>query len=204
MKNKYEIKPTLDHENCIVDALGRFKKIEQAENFIKTKMINQPNIVTWKTLLGAIRSYGTVQQAMRIGEIALKLDPNDSSIYILLGNIYSKFKLWNEQIKILELMKERGIKKTPGITSTPGEYGEELQHFYANNNSKHPRIKEILEKMKEINNRLIEHGYIPDTSWVNENISEEEKKTKLCYHSERFALAYALIITPPGKTNLSL
>jgi len=26
MKNKYEIKPTLDHENCIVDALGRFKK----------------------------------------------------------------------------------------------------------------------------------------------------------------------------------
>jgi len=65
--------------------------------------------------------------------------------------------------------------------------------------SKHPRINEILEKMKEINNRLIEHGYIPDTSWVNENISEEEKKTKLCYHSERFALAYARIITPPGK-----
>jgi len=97
-------------------------------------MINQPNIVTWKTLLGAIRSYGTVQQAKRVGEIALKLDPKDSSIYILIGNIYSKFKLWNEQIKILELMKERGIKKIPGITSTPGEYGEELQQFYTNDN----------------------------------------------------------------------
>ena len=114
MKNKYQIKPNLEHETSYIDALGRSQKIQQAKEYLKTKMINKPTIVPFTTLLGAIRSYGTLEDAKEIGEMALKIDPYASAIYVLLGNTYAKFGRFDEKNKILDLMKERGIKKIPG------------------------------------------------------------------------------------------
>ena len=54
--------------------------------------------------------------------------------------------------------------------------------------------------MKEMENELNKLKYNPDTSWILHDVSEKEKKEKLCHHSERYALAFALLITPPGKT----
>jgi len=49
-------------------------------------------------------------------------------------------------------------------------------------------------------NELKKLKYKSDTSWVLDDVSEEENKKNFCLHSERYALAYALLITPPGKT----
>ncbi|KAL5709276.1 Pentatricopeptide repeat-containing protein [Ranunculus cassubicifolius] len=41
-------------------------------------------------------------------------------------------------------------------------------------------------------------GYIPDTSCVPHNVEEEEKEEFLYNHSEKFAIAFALLNTDPG------
>jgi len=44
-----------------------------------------------------------------------------------------------------------------------------------------------------------EAGYVPDTRWVLHNLEEEEEKEEsLCFHSEKLAIAFGLISTPPG------
>ncbi|CAA6657740.1 unnamed protein product [Spirodela intermedia] len=43
-------------------------------------------------------------------------------------------------------------------------------------------------------------GYVPDTRYVLHDIDEEAKERSLMYHSERLAIAFGLISTPPGTT----
>ena len=46
------------HYNCVVDALGRAGRLEEAEGLIKR--MEEPNEVTWITSLGACRVAGDV------------------------------------------------------------------------------------------------------------------------------------------------
>ncbi|XP_010526944.1 PREDICTED: pentatricopeptide repeat-containing protein At2g15690-like [Tarenaya hassleriana] len=41
--------------------------------------------------------------------------------------------------------------------------------------------------------------YVPDTRWVHHDIDEEAKEQALLHHSERLAVAYGLISTPPRQ-----
>ena len=52
--------------------------------------------------------------------------------------------------------------------------------------------------LEEIAARLRLEGYMPHTTNVLADIEEEEKETALNYHSERLAIAFALLNTAPG------
>ncbi len=41
-------------------------------------------------------------------------------------------------------------------------------------------------------------GFKPDTSFVLHDVEDEEKEEHLCYHSEKLAIGFGLIRTPPG------
>jgi hypothetical protein len=41
-------------------------------------------------------------------------------------------------------------------------------------------------------------GYVPDITFMLHDVEEEEKLFHLCHHSEKLAIAYGLISTPPG------
>lgn len=56
------------------------------------------------------------------------------------------------------------------------------------------------EKFKGLNGQMREAGYVPDTRYVLHDIDEEAKEQALQYHSERLAIAYGLISTPPRTT----
>ncbi|KAJ0792708.1 putative DYW domain-containing protein [Helianthus annuus] len=51
----------------------------------------------------------------------------------------------------------------------------------------------LVKKIKEI-------GHVLDTSHVLLYVDEQEREVKLQYHSEKLALAFALLKTPPGST----
>ncbi|KAF5820238.1 putative DYW domain-containing protein [Helianthus annuus] len=51
----------------------------------------------------------------------------------------------------------------------------------------------LVKEIKEI-------GYVPDMSHVLLYVDEQEREVKLQYHSEKLALAFALLKTPPGST----
>lgn len=60
--------------------------------------------------------------------------------------------------------------------------------------------RETYEKVRELHKEIREIGYIPDTRCVLHDIDEEAKEQSLMYHSERLAIAFGLISTPPGTT----
>lgn len=60
--------------------------------------------------------------------------------------------------------------------------------------------REAYEKVRELHKLISAAGYVPDTSFVLHDIEEEAKKEALMYHSERLAIAFGLISTPPGTT----
>lgn len=60
--------------------------------------------------------------------------------------------------------------------------------------------REAYEKVRELHVKIREVGYVPDTRFVLHDIEEEAKEEALMYHSERLAIAFGLITTPPGTT----
>uniref|UniRef100_A0A7C9E7F8 DYW domain-containing protein n=1 Tax=Opuntia streptacantha TaxID=393608 RepID=A0A7C9E7F8_OPUST len=59
---------------------------------------------------------------------------------------------------------------------------------------KNPTLYKDDEKYKAA---MKEQGYVPDTRYVLHDIDQEAKEQALLYHSERLAIAYGLISTPP-------
>lgn len=42
-------------------------------------------------------------------------------------------------------------------------------------------------------------GYLPDTNLVLQDVDEQDKEQILCGHSEKLAVAFGLLNTPPGS-----
>jgi len=157
--------------------------------------MEQPDIVTWLSLLGGCRWKNDIERAERAAENALKLDPQDASIYVLLSNIYSVAGRWDDVDKIRSIMREKEIKKIPGQTWI--EINGKVHTFMVDDNS-HKQSNEIKTKMKILYNEMKESGYIPNTKFVTHEMNEEDKEDHLCSHSEKLAIGLGLMKTPPG------
>ena len=151
-----------------------------------------------ENLVGSCRKYNDLERAERVAINALKLDPLDASIYVLLANIYSVVGRWDDALKVREKMKDGRIKKIPGqiVIVVDGK----VRSLIANDKS-HPQIKEIREELRRLNNMMKLAGYVPYTKIVLHDVDEEEKEELLCGHSEKLAIAFGLISTP-GTTLL--
>ncbi|XP_047086068.1 uncharacterized protein LOC124697532 [Lolium rigidum] len=58
--------------------------------------------------------------------------------------------------------------------------------------------KEAYEKVRELHEEIRAAGYVPDTRFMLHDIDEGAKERALMYHSERLAIAFGLVSTPPG------
>ncbi|KAG0469282.1 hypothetical protein HPP92_018610 [Vanilla planifolia] len=194
MTNRYGLQPTLKHYTCIVDLLGRAGCLVEAEALIKSMNVEADGVI-WKTLLSACRIHKNVEMAERVAEHVLELDPNDSASYVLISNIRAGAARWSEVSNVRTTMKDRKIKKEPGVSWM--ELKGQVHQFLMSNIS-HPRQREIEEFLSELMNRLKEHGYTPDASMVLHDMEDEEKECSLIHHSEKLAIAFAIISLPHG------
>ncbi|KAJ6821593.1 pentatricopeptide repeat-containing protein, chloroplastic [Iris pallida] len=198
MRDEHGMEPTAEHYACIVDLLSRAGQLDRARHIIEEEMkpgIDQTG--AWSSLLGACR----VHQNVELGEIAanhlFRLEPNVASHYVLLSNIYSAAGLWEKADGVRKKMKEKGVKKEPGCSWV--EVGNEVHEFMVAD-SVHPQSLKLHSYLEELWERMREKGYVPDTSCVLHNIGEEEKELLLCGHSERLAIAFGILNSPPGST----
>ncbi|PON47999.1 DYW domain containing protein [Trema orientale] len=197
MKVDYGVEPIPDHYACIVDLLGRAGKVEEAFQLVNTMPSNFDKAGAWSSLLGACRNHQNVE----IGEIAaenlLQLEPNVASHYVLLSNIYSSAGFWDKAMDVRRRMKELGVRKEPGCSWI--EFGDEVHKFLAGDGS-HPQSEKLHEFLEALSVKMKTEGYVPDTSCVLHNVDEEAKETLLCGHSEKLAIAFGILNTPPGTT----
>ena len=76
----------------------------------------EPDKAGWGTLLNACRVHGNVELGECAGDKLLGLDPGDSGTYALLSNIYATRNRWDDVQRVRWLMREKGIRKTPGCS----------------------------------------------------------------------------------------
>lgn len=196
MSRDFGIEPRIEHYGCMVDILGRAGLIEEAFQFIKNMPI-QPNAVIWRTLLASCKVHKNVE----IGEESLKqliiLEPTHSGDYILLSNIYASVGRWEDALKVRGEMKEKGIKKTPGCSLI--ELDGVIHEFFAEDNV-HSQSEEIYNAIEDMMKQIKSAGYVPNTAEARLDAEEDDKESSVSHHSEKLAIAFGLIKSPPGTT----
>lgn len=194
MVRDYRIVPTIQHYTCMVDLLGHCGRLDEAYNLIM-QMRAMPDSGVWGALLNSCKIHGNVE----LGEVALEklieLDPDDSGNYVILSNIYAQAGKWEGVARLRKLMIDRGIKK--GTAYSWIEVKNKVYAFLSGDTS-HPDSDAIYTELKRLEGRMKEAGYVPDTGSVFHDVEDDEKTNMVCSHSERLAIAFGLISTPPG------
>ncbi|KAJ0982979.1 hypothetical protein J5N97_011234 [Dioscorea zingiberensis] len=195
MRKDHVVEPTPDHYACVVDLLGRAGKLEEAYHLITTMKPGTQQAEVWCSLLGSCRTHGDVELGETAANHLFQLEPNVASHYVLLSNIYAAAGLWDKAMEVRKKMKELGVKKEPGCSWI--EVGDQVHQFRAGD-SLHPQSARLHSFLEKLWTRMRKEGYVPDTSCVLHNVDEDEKELILCGHSEKLAIAFGILNTPPG------
>ncbi|KAM7270066.1 hypothetical protein ACFE04_029280 [Oxalis oulophora] len=193
---KCKVEPKISHYVTMVDLFGRAGLLDRAERFIKEMPI-KPTAAVWGALLGACRMHKNTDLGVYAADRIFELDPHNSGPHVVLYNIYASAGRWAEAAKVRLMMKESGVKKEPACSWVEIE---NAVHTFVADDFAHPLIKEIHKMWEGLYRKIKEIGYVPDASNVLLHVNQEERETKLQYHSEKLALAFALLKTPPGST----
>ena len=196
MRLDYSIEPTMKHYTLVVDLLGRAGQLDDAMKFIQRMPIS-PDFVTWGALFCACRAHKNIKMAELVSQKLLQLEPKHPGSYVFLSNVYAAVGRWEDVERVRMLMQNQAVDKDPGWSYI--EVGGQVHSFVAGDHA-HMYAREIYLKLEEIVAGAREQGYMPETGWVLHNIEEEEKEDALGSHSEKLALAFALIHTSPGTT----
>lgn len=186
MINDYQIIPGSEHYSAMVDLFGRSGRLKEAVEFIESMEI-EPDSAVWEALLTASRHHGNVALMIHAGEHLLKLNPGNSMVNRLLSQAYSmrvrsanplkeRSPPWNKDTKkdcgcsLLEL-KNMVYSFVSGDRSTPGFDSLCIWLRSITGNTKMPNLNKI------------------------PSIHEEDEEEILGLHSEKLALAFALVTT---------
>ncbi|XP_020571120.1 pentatricopeptide repeat-containing protein At4g21065-like [Phalaenopsis equestris] len=194
MSRDFGVQPRIEHYGCMVDLFSRAGMVEEAMEFVGAMPI-KPNPVIWRTLIAACRVHGKLELGERITKQLINQEPLYGSNYVLLSNFYALNKRWEKKWDIRKSMDQQGMRKAPGFSSF--ELNGEIYEFVAGG-EKLSHYQEIYEMVEEISKKLMGAGFMAATSEMLLDIHEEDKEDALHWHSEKLAIAFALLRTPPG------
>ncbi|KAK6123210.1 hypothetical protein DH2020_043067 [Rehmannia glutinosa] len=194
MKEQFGIDRTQEHYACMIDVLSRAGKLDKAMDLINN-MPFEANGAIWGALLGAAKIHKDVELGQHAAEMLYTLEPEKSGTHVLLANIYASTGLWENVAKVRRLMKDSKVKKEPGMSWM--EVKDNIYTFIVGDRS-HPRSEEIYAKLDELGHLMAKAGYVPMLEIDLHHVEKKEKELLLSYHSEKLAVAFGLIATPPG------
>ncbi|KAK6230062.1 hypothetical protein QUC31_001580 [Theobroma cacao] len=194
MIRDYGIIPEIEHYGCMVDLFSRAGLLQEAHEFIMNMPI-KPNGVVWGALLGGCKVHKNIKLAEEATRHLAQLDPLNDGYYVVLSNIYAEAERWEDVARVRKLMKNRGVKKTPGCSSI---VVDGVIHEFVAGDDTHSQADEIFGTWEKLLSHMKLRGYVPDTSVVLLDIEEKEKEKFLYRHSEKLALCFGLVNTRPG------
>eukprot|EP00257_Ricinus_communis_P019649 XP_015578697.1 pentatricopeptide repeat-containing protein At1g71420 [Ricinus communis] len=189
MSDRHGIFPQLDHYACMVDILGRAGRVFEAKELIST-MPMEPDAVVWSALLGSCRKHGETYLAKLAADRLKQLEPRNSLGYVQMSNIYSSGGSYTAAGFIRNEMRGSRVKKEPGLSWIEID---NTVHEFASGGRRHPQRKAICCRLDVLIGQLKEKGYVPETSSAMHDIEEEHKEEQLYHHSEKLALAFAVM-----------
>ncbi|OIT37391.1 PREDICTED: pentatricopeptide repeat-containing protein At3g53360, mitochondrial-like [Nicotiana attenuata] len=158
MTQVYGITPRTDHLACIVSLFARKGQTKEAYGFIKS-FPGEPDKVVWRCLLSGCKANRDFILGKYAAEKILGIDPDDTSAYIVLSNIYAELQMWDETAKMRKLIKEKSLKKETGYSWT--ELQNKIYTFSACNimSLQESYLHQVLTGLTA---QLFDSGYVPD------------------------------------------
>ncbi|MED6137998.1 hypothetical protein PIB30_070218 [Stylosanthes scabra] len=179
IRNNHNIELTKDHFACMIDLLGRSKRVEEAAKLIEE-----------------------VEMAEKVLKKIHEIAPGDGGTHVLLTNLYASAGKWNQVIEMKSTIRDLKLKKSPAMSWV--DVDREVHTFMAGDFS-HPRAHEIFNTLHDLVEKVKILGYNPDTRFVLQHLDDDEKKlSSLYYHSEKLAIAFALWKTGSRRTSIRI
>lgn len=194
MSCEYSVKPTIDHYDCMIDIYSRAGLLEEALELIKS-MPFEPDAMSWKSLLGGCWMHRNLKLGKIAAENLLQLDPDDTSNYVIMFNLYASFGKWEEAAQFRKMMTERDLRKSVSCSwiTAKGKV-----HQFVVGDKHHPQTEEIYSVLRKFS--------FPPKISENSLLTEDdvscgfpEREEHLLDHSERLAIAFGLISTPSNS-----
>ena len=115
---------------------------------------------------------------------------------MILSNLCARAERWEDVNYLRKLMKDKGVVKVPGCSSV--EVNNAVHEFFSGE-----RVQSVSTDLLWALDKLVKElklvGYVPDISLVfRADVEDEDKEITLRYHSEKLAIAFGLLISPPG------
>nr|GLL45206.1 pentatricopeptide repeat-containing protein At5g55740, chloroplastic [Ipomoea trifida] len=139
MVSVYNVKPSMQHYGCLATLLSRCGNVYEALHVVQ-KMPFDPDGHALGSLLAACRELGESELEEHIAKALIKMFPDNSGNYVALSNAYATSGRWDEVSELRDLMKRKGLRKSPGCSWI--QNGNELHAFVAGDRS-HLQTPEI-------------------------------------------------------------
>ncbi|XP_020100698.1 pentatricopeptide repeat-containing protein At4g21065-like [Ananas comosus] len=198
MRERFGMEPRMEHYGCVVDMLGRAGQVERAERFARAMPV-EANAVVWRSLAAACRVHGRPDVGERIGRRLIAEEPARDSHYVMLSNVYAATRRWEEKGRVRRLMGRRGVRKEPGCSAV--EIDGEVFEFAAGGGggSGSEAEAEVYAMVEEMMREARREGYEAVEAEVLADVEEGDGEAgALRWHSEKIAVAFALLRSPRG------
>ncbi|GFS39760.1 pentatricopeptide repeat (PPR) superfamily protein [Actinidia rufa] len=176
-----DVRPNEFMMPVVLSTCGRLGAPEQwkwAHTFID-KCGMKINVVLGSCLIDLYAKCGSIERA--------------SGAYVLLSSVYATTGKWKELRHVRDAMEAKGIRKVPACSMV--EVGCVIHEFFWGDES-HPETREIHLMPDEIRKLLKMEGYVGNTNEVLLDLDDEEgEELALSLHSEKLAVAYAILKT---------
>ncbi|CAK7337197.1 unnamed protein product [Dovyalis caffra] len=153
---QYNLPPRLEHYGCMVDLLCRAGLLDEALELTKA-MDMPPDVRIMGALLSACKANGNVELPQEMLDHLVEFDSHDSGVYVLLSNIHAINQRWADVTRIRRLMKEKGIKKPPGLSVIEVD-GK--AHEFIVGGTRHPQDKHIRLLLKFLSDQIFPEEHL--------------------------------------------
>ncbi|KAJ0966820.1 hypothetical protein J5N97_023737 [Dioscorea zingiberensis] len=110
------IMPGIKHYTCMVSMVSRAGLLLEAEELIMKSPFADSSPELWRILLSSCAIFRNSDMGIHAAERVLILEPDDSSTYILLSNLYASVSRWDEVAKMRKKIRELMLEKEPGLS----------------------------------------------------------------------------------------
>ncbi|KAG6486090.1 putative pentatricopeptide repeat-containing protein At2g01510 [Zingiber officinale] len=194
MSKLYGLKPKREHYACVIDLMGRVGRLDEVEKLVDEIPFEADQII-WNSILNSSRIHGNQELARHAADRLFSMNIKDSAPFVIMSNVYARAGQWDAAAKVKKMMRDRGLRKEPAYSWV------EIMHkiyVFSSNDNMNPQINEIKDLLDKLSEEMEKEGYRPDTGCAFHLVDEESKIVSLRYHSERLAIAFAILNTGPG------
>ncbi|EPS74205.1 hypothetical protein M569_00546, partial [Genlisea aurea] len=192
MVHVHGLPPSRKHYASLVDVLCRVGRFGEAE-----ALMVDPDEIMWSSILNAARIHRNRDFAARAANALFEMDAiRDAASYVTMANVYAEAGEWQHMARVKKAMRDRGVRKVPAFSWV--EVGRRV-HVFSSNDTAHPMNGAIRRKLDDLGEEMERSGYVMDVSCALRNVDDDGTKAEsLKHHSERMAIAFALIGTAEG------